>query len=397
MKVSVIVPTYNRASFLGECLDSLLAQTVPPSEIIVVNDGSTDGTLDVLRGYGQRVKVLNKENGGKSSALNMGLELVDGELVWIMDDDDVAFPDALERHVQALERNPDAGFTYSSYLRGAFPVGLPWTEAIADMDEVRMPILPDAELFVRCLEACFIMHQSMVVNKRCYDEVGPFDGSLPRAHDHEMNLRLARRYRGVGIGEPTFCLRAHTGKRGTKAVPIPYERIEEFSRADGERIYRRLHSELLLLEYLPKDEQANPPEGWTIEALTQRARIMVRKGVFDLAWADFVVTLDEVRMGGLKRRDLGLLYDVEKECVLQGNPVLAGRMRSAMAKIVGRGGLSAISGLAKRYYHTGLFLKETGRYGQSVLRLWQGMEVAASALVAGIRRGANDKSEVRLR
>lgn len=394
MKVSVIVPTFNRAHYLRESLDSLLAQTMPASEIIVVNDGSTDGTREVLREYGEAVGVIEKPNGGKSSALNMGLERVNGDLVWIMDDDDVALPNALEKHVEALERNPDAGFTYSSYLSGAFPVGLPWREAISGLEEVRMPSLSDGELFVRCLETCFIMHQGIVVRKRCYDKVGPFDESLPRAHDHEMNLRLARWYRGVRIGEPTFCLRLHAGERGTGTIRIAYERIEEFSRKDGIAIYCRLHGELSLLEYLPKDEQENPPEGWVVKALTQRARIMVRKRVFDLAWADFVQSLDEVRMGGFRRQDLRLLYDVEKECVLQGNPALARNMRSAMAKMAGRGGLSAVIDLAKPFYYTSLFLGEKGRYGQSIRRLWQGLEVAAFAIVAGIGRGENDKSEV---
>lgn len=393
MKVSVIVPTFNRAHYLRECLDSLLAQTVAASEIIVVNDWSTDNTAEILREYGKAVRVIEKPNGGKSSALNVWLERASGDLVWIMDDDDVALPDALERHVDALERNPDAGFTYSSYLSGAFPVGLPWREAVVGLEEVRMPSLSDDELFVRCLEACFIMHQSMVVRKLCYDEVGPFDESLPRAHDHEMNLRLARQYRGVRIGEPTFCLRLHAGERGTGTIRIPFERVEEFSRKDGISIYRRLHGELSLREYLPKNEQETPPEGWAVKALTQRARIMVRKGVFDLAWADFVQSLDEVRMGGFRRQDLRLLYDVEKECVLQGNPDLARNMRAAMAKMAGRGGLSAITDLAKPYYYTSLFLKKKGRYGQSIRRLWQGLEVAAFALVAGIGWGGNDKSE----
>ena len=329
---------------------------------------------------------------GEVFRAELWLERASGDLVWIMDDDDVALPDALERHVDALERNPDAGFTYSSYLSGAFPVGLPWREAVVGLEEVRMPSLSDDELFVRCLEACFIMHQSMVVRKLCYDEVGPFDESLPRAHDHEMNLRLARQYRGVRIGEPTFACACTPANAAPEPSGFRLKGLRNSAEKTASRFIVVSTASCPCGSICPKMNK-RPPEGWAVKALTQRARIMVRKGVFDLAWADFVQSLDEVRMGGFRRQDLRLLYDVEKECVLQGNPDLARNMRAAMAKMAGRGGLSAITDLAKPYYYTSLFLKKKGRYGQSIRRLWQGLEVAAFALVAGIGWGGNDKSE----
>ena len=90
--VSIIVPTFNRARYLPECLDSLLAQTFPATEIIDVNDSSTDDTARVIRPYLDRITYVEKENGGKSTALNLVLPGIQSDYLWIFDDDDVALP-----------------------------------------------------------------------------------------------------------------------------------------------------------------------------------------------------------------------------------------------------------------------------------------------------------------
>jgi glycosyltransferase involved in cell wall biosynthesis len=122
---TVIVPTYNRAEFLVEALDSLLTQTWPPGQIIVVDDGSTDETPAVLGGYNGRLEVVRKPNGGKASALNAALPQVRHGAVWIFDDDDIALPDGLERHLKALNGCGSAGFTISSMLIGRGAPGTP--------------------------------------------------------------------------------------------------------------------------------------------------------------------------------------------------------------------------------------------------------------------------------
>jgi glycosyltransferase involved in cell wall biosynthesis len=118
MTVSVIVPTFNRAHCIGECLESLLVQTVPPLEIVVIDDGSEDGTADVLARYGDRIRYVRKENGGKPRAVNLGLSLAQGALIWIFDDDDVALPDAIERRLEVLEAKPGIGFVYGQHFIG---------------------------------------------------------------------------------------------------------------------------------------------------------------------------------------------------------------------------------------------------------------------------------------
>ena len=115
--VTVLIPSFNRAELLVEALDSILAQTSRPDEIIVINDGSTDDTIARLEPYRNDIEILNQDNAGKSAALNKALSLAKGELIWVFDDDDIAEPDALETLLGLLEANPEADFAYGRHDR----------------------------------------------------------------------------------------------------------------------------------------------------------------------------------------------------------------------------------------------------------------------------------------
>src|SRR5262245_32986849 len=115
-RVTAVVPTFDRAALLVESVGSLLAQGRPPDRIVVVNDGSTDATVESLARFGERIDLVSKANGGKSSAINLVLPQLREGLVWIFDDDDVALPDALERHLEVFARHPETDFTYSGCI-----------------------------------------------------------------------------------------------------------------------------------------------------------------------------------------------------------------------------------------------------------------------------------------
>lgn len=106
--VSIIVNNYNYGRFLGEAIDSALAQDYPNVEVIVVDDGSTDDSREVISGYGDRVVPVLKENGGQASACNAGFAVSRGEIVFFLDSDDVLLPDAAGRVVAAFRERPDA-------------------------------------------------------------------------------------------------------------------------------------------------------------------------------------------------------------------------------------------------------------------------------------------------
>jgi glycosyltransferase involved in cell wall biosynthesis len=111
-KVSVIIPAYNAQKFIKDTIDSVIAQTYPDWEIIVVNDGSTDGTPDlVIKEADNRIKMIHQSNGGVSSARNNGLKHATGEYVIFLDADDLLTPGFLTARVNFLTRIPELGFT----------------------------------------------------------------------------------------------------------------------------------------------------------------------------------------------------------------------------------------------------------------------------------------------
>lgn len=288
--VSIIVPTFNRARYLPECLESLLAQTLPPSEIVVVNDGSTDDTAQVIRPYLDRITYVEKENGGKSTALNLVMPGIQSDYVWIFDDDDVALPYALETHLRALEGRPEAGFSYSTYCEGI--VG-------ADGRLTKGPLYPlpavdRDDLFPRLLEGCFIAQPATVVRSRCYREVGPFDTRLVRSQDYEMLLRLSRRFPAIRVDEPSFVLRTHSGLRGSSVNRFTSEHRPSEWFIYAQMVFRELHDELALCEYLPGGRKNEPlDKAKTRSALFQRMSLMARKGLWEIAARDLKLLVQE--------------------------------------------------------------------------------------------------------
>jgi len=269
--VTVLIPTYNRAQYLPECLDSVLGQTAPPSQVIVINDGSTDNTREILEPYMGKIEYLEKENGGKSTALNLGMSRVTGDYVWIMDDDDVAFPDHLERHLKLLEANKELGFTYSSYT----PVrSRPGERAFRVLRPPKTCDVPEEELFLRLMMNNFMSHPGMVVRTVCYRQVGPFNPQLIRCEDYEMALRLARAFRCERVSGPTFYYRLHDGVRGTAAHPITLKTFRQKIQPFYDRIFLPLRKELSLRDYLPRswDEQKT-------ERLDERRAYLQRMGI----------------------------------------------------------------------------------------------------------------------
>jgi glycosyltransferase involved in cell wall biosynthesis len=110
--VSILVNNYNYGRFLGEAIDSALAQTYPRVEVIVVDDGSTDNSREVIAGYGDRVKALFKENGGQASAFNAGFAAAKGDIICFLDADDLFKPGKVEHVVGILEENPNLGWCF---------------------------------------------------------------------------------------------------------------------------------------------------------------------------------------------------------------------------------------------------------------------------------------------
>lgn len=111
-KVSILINNYNYGRFLGEAIDSALAQTYSNVEAVVVDDGSTDNSGEVIAGYGARILTVLKKNGGQASALNMGFAVASGEIVCLLDSDDYFKPEKVQHVVEILTGNPDLGWCF---------------------------------------------------------------------------------------------------------------------------------------------------------------------------------------------------------------------------------------------------------------------------------------------
>jgi glycosyltransferase involved in cell wall biosynthesis len=271
--VSVIVPTFNRANYIEECLDSLLAQTMPACEILVIDDGSEDDTAQRVACYGDRIQYVHKENGGKPSAVNLALSLIKGHWVWLFDDDDVALPDAIERRIEVLRSNPDAALVYSPHYLGS------------DGEDGRIvqgrlhqtPEYGADVFFIEILKGCFFHLATVLVRRECYERVGGFDPALFRGQDYDIQIRIARIVKPAFCPHPSFIFRQHSGSRGTKLIRHSEAQRDSVFRQYSQLIGRKIYSELPLGEYLVPRQFGSLSGDAYRQALLQRMRVMSNK------------------------------------------------------------------------------------------------------------------------
>lgn len=204
--VSVIIPTYNCASFLRESLDSVLAQTMRDLEIVVVDDGSTDDTPAVLAGYGDRLRVVAGGHGGLSAARNLGLDAAGGDWIAFHDADDVALPGRLASHLARLQADPTLDAIFCDGERMDAP-DAPVARVIPPALTARCAgrILDARDLF-----AGFpVYFQGALVRRRAFAAAGRFDASYPVQPDLEYGYRLFDVCRAAYADEVVFRYRVH--------------------------------------------------------------------------------------------------------------------------------------------------------------------------------------------
>lgn len=244
--VVALIPTFNRASFLGECIESVLNQTRPPEEVIIIDDGSTDDTSQVLEKWAGQVRVLRKENGGKSTALNLGLVQTEADLVWVCDDDDIACPDALEKLTAALDGAPGAPFAYGKFKWFFEKGGRIHYRPHSNYGRVEEP-----SFFLNALEEMFAFQFAMLVRREAYNRVGPFRTDLHRSQDFEMLARLTRIGDPVFVPHTIFLQRRHEGARGPAGQRISATETFAKSIQYGGRVLNEFREALPLDNFVP--------------------------------------------------------------------------------------------------------------------------------------------------
>jgi len=200
-RVSVIIPTYNRAGYLCEALTSVFGQSLAPWEVIVVDDGSTDNTFQVVQDAPGPVHFYRQAHRGVAEARNLGLEKAAGDLIAWLDSDDLWEPDFLATVVPLLTQDVEVDGVYT---------GITMIDADGAMLGTSVRIEPPEELYDALVRDCFLTTPSVIARKTCYDQVGGFDPQFRICEDYDMWLRLTKQFSIVGIPQPLVRIRIHT-------------------------------------------------------------------------------------------------------------------------------------------------------------------------------------------
>lgn len=219
-RVSVVIPTYNCEHYIAETIESVLGQSFKNLEIIVVDDGSKDRTLEVVARYGSAIKLYTQENSRVCAARNRGLLEASGEFVCFMDHDDYWFPDKLEAQVKAMLDYPEMSVVYGGFILwkpdddGVFP-------AAQTFNLLQFPDGIDEEysgwIYHQFLIDCWMLTSTAMFRREIFNRCEPFDVKLPYSEDWDLWLRLSRNYRFLKLNRPNTLYRQHA-KQGNRIV-----------------------------------------------------------------------------------------------------------------------------------------------------------------------------------
>lgn len=203
-QVSVIIPLFNREKYIAQTIESIIGQRYPNLQLIVVDDGSTDGSTAITKQYPQitLIRHPNGENRGQSASINLGLSIASGTYIAVIDSDDYWRAGFLDATVEFLESNPDIGLVY---------VG---GDAVSDTGEELYPMLPSDHVEPQdpssvLLDCYFLLPGQSLVRHELYKQVGSFDTSFRASQDHDMCIRLAEVTKFAYLPRALFCYRQH--------------------------------------------------------------------------------------------------------------------------------------------------------------------------------------------
>ena len=208
-KVSIIIPTYNRANFLPRTIKSVLNQTFQDFELIIVDDCSTDNTQEVVKEFQKkddRIRYirLDKNSGAPAHPRNVGIQNARGNFISFLDSDDECFPEKLEKQLELFEKGPaDLGFVGCNALMVEEKNG-------KILKEIKLPSFLKRNTFEKLLEHCF-MNISVLIKSRVLDNVGLFDENLKFAEDWDMWIRISYKYNFDFVLKPLLKRYIHGG------------------------------------------------------------------------------------------------------------------------------------------------------------------------------------------
>jgi glycosyltransferase involved in cell wall biosynthesis len=191
--VSVIIPTYNRWPMIAEAVESVLEQAYGSFEIIVVDDGSTDGTKERLKKYGSSVSVISRQRSGVAASRNYGVSIAQGRYMAFLDSDDLWLPQKLTIQTSFMAQHPEVEICQTEEI---------WIRHGAKVNPKAKHAKPSGDIFRRSLDLCLVSPSAVMVTKDLLNQFGGFDESFPVCEDYDLWLRITKEHVIPLIPEP---------------------------------------------------------------------------------------------------------------------------------------------------------------------------------------------------
>jgi glycosyltransferase involved in cell wall biosynthesis len=283
--VSVVLPVWNREEWVARAIASVRAQSYPRIELIVVDDGSTDGTCRVAQSFGRSLTLLRQPHRGPYAARNLGVRHAAGELIALIDSDDAWYPDRLERQIPLL-RDPTVGLVFGD----ATLVDHDGTgRSVRSLTAFQITPPRHGWVMDHFAYGNFIPTSSVLVRRRCFWELGEFCERAQLSADFVMWFRIALRYRLEYVDAPLFEYALHAGGISRDLLAALRSRIELFEGMLGDAPDRRTRDELLRILFNLRLHLAlarlRRARGEAVGALADGARAFRLAPRASLAWA----------------------------------------------------------------------------------------------------------------
>ncbi len=262
MEISVVIPTFNRAHTLKRCVDSVLSQSYSPFEILVVDDGSTDDTSEILKTYGDKIIVFKTENSGVSAARNYAIARSKGGWVALLDSDDEWLPNRLQEQVDYLKIFPNIKLVHGEEI---------WVRNGKRVNPKKIHKKSGGYIYQNCLPLCCISPSASLIKKEILEEFGGFDEAFPVCEDYDLWLKITSKYE-VGYIETAIITKygGHEDQLSRKFFAMDLWRVRSMKRMlnsnlAGEDRLATLNelirkAEILILGYKKHDNLGDLPE-----------------------------------------------------------------------------------------------------------------------------------------
>ena len=191
--ISVVITTHNRIDLLPRAIHSVIEQSCPPDQIIIVDDGSTDQTSNMVSNNYPQLDYYFQENRGISRARNTGILASTSDWIAFLDDDDEWLPDKLKKQFECITDNADAKLAHTNEI---------WIKNGRRIEQMKKHRKRGGMIFRHCLPLCCISPSTALIHRSVFDHIGMFDESLPACEDYDMWMRICARYPVLFIDEP---------------------------------------------------------------------------------------------------------------------------------------------------------------------------------------------------